>query len=122
MSHLFGRQHASSNRGNWGANSLGHEWHSAAGARIDLNQVNLAVFYRELNIHETKNVQTACEQFRLTFDFSDNLRRQAIRRKRTGAIRSEEHTSELQSLMRISYAVFCLKKKKTHYKIHIDLK
>src|SRR3546814_7896693 len=29
-----------------------------------------------------------------------------------GLIRSEEHTSELQSLMRISYAVFCLKKKK----------
>src|SRR3546814_9585064 len=28
--------------------------------------------------------------------------------------RSEEHTSELQSLMRISYAVFCLKKKKPH--------
>src|SRR3546814_4172874 len=36
--------------------------------------------------------------------------------------RSEEHTSELQSLMRISYAVFCLKKKNTYpavyYKIH----
>src|SRR3546814_4153709 len=30
--------------------------------------------------------------------------------------RSEEHTSELQSLMRISYAVFCLKKKKTKNK------
>src|SRR3546814_9998601 len=30
-------------------------------------------------------------------------------------IRSEEHTSELQSLMRISYAVFCLKKKTTHH-------
>src|SRR3546814_5804200 len=29
--------------------------------------------------------------------------------------RSEEHTSELQSLMRISYAVFCLKKTKTHH-------
>src|SRR3546814_9350063 len=29
--------------------------------------------------------------------------------------RSEEHTSELQSLMRISYAVFCLKKKKAQY-------
>src|SRR3546814_8365370 len=29
--------------------------------------------------------------------------------------RSEEHTSELQSLMRISYAVFCLKKKKQHH-------
>src|SRR3546814_5570929 len=30
-------------------------------------------------------------------------------------VRSEEHTSELQSLMRISYAVFCLKKKKPHH-------
>src|SRR3546814_4702324 len=34
-----------------------------------------------------------------------------IGRKRRDARRSEEHTSELQSLMRISYAVFCLKKK-----------
>src|SRR3546814_8921106 len=33
-------------------------------------------------------------------------------------IRSEEHTSELQSLMRISYAVFCLKKKKQNNYIH----
>src|SRR3546814_10908845 len=32
----------------------------------------------------------------------------------TLALRSEEHTSELQSLMRISYAVFCLKKKKSN--------
>src|SRR3546814_4384487 len=32
--------------------------------------------------------------------------------------RSEEHTSELQSLMRISYAVFCLKKKKTRTQNH----
>src|SRR3546814_9766122 len=35
--------------------------------------------------------------------------------------RSEEHTSELQSLMRISYAVFCLKKKKLH-KNHMSYK
>src|SRR3546814_6553679 len=42
--------------------------------------------------------------------------------------RSEEHTSELQSLMRISYAVFCLKKKKTNktstteeeYRLHVQ--
>src|SRR3546814_2191098 len=33
--------------------------------------------------------------------------------------RSEEHTSELQSLMRISYAVFCLKKKKNHNLLYI---
>src|SRR3546814_1080803 len=32
-------------------------------------------------------------------------------------LRSEEHTSELKSLMRISYAVFCLKKTKTQYKV-----
>src|SRR3546814_5800778 len=37
-----------------------------------------------------------------------------------GAMRSEEHTSELQSLMRISYAVFCLKKKKTPYTTSTD--
>src|SRR3546814_2297882 len=35
-----------------------------------------------------------------------------INRTPIGGTRSEEHTSELQSLMRISYAVFCLKKKK----------
>src|SRR3546814_7626966 len=34
-----------------------------------------------------------------------------INSKLNGGLRSEEHTSELQSLMRISYAVFCLKKK-----------
>src|SRR3546814_4721585 len=39
-----------------------------------------------------------------------------------GCRRSEEHTSELQSLMRISYAVFCLKKKKsTTITIHLVL-
>src|SRR3546814_4671462 len=41
-------------------------------------------------------------------------------------VRSEEHTSELQSLMRISYAVFCLKKKKyqnqhNYTKVHIKI-
>src|SRR3546814_7825301 len=38
-----------------------------------------------------------------------------------GAERSEEHTSELQSLMRISYAVFCLKKKKRQTNIKRDI-
>src|SRR3546814_4405647 len=45
---------------------------------------------------------TTCEPSKET------LRRSGNRRN----VRSEEHTSELQSLMRISYAVFCLKKKK----------
>src|SRR3546814_9329232 len=34
--------------------------------------------------------------------------------------RSEENTSELQSLMRTSYAVFCLQKKRTHIKVHLQ--
>src|SRR3546814_9667021 len=34
-------------------------------------------------------------------------------------IRSEEHTSEIQSLMRISYAVFCLKKKKSPHTLQV---
>src|SRR3546814_7680208 len=41
------------------------------------------------------------------FDDADAFERLRIRQRR----RSEEHTSDLQSLMRISYAVFCLKKK-----------
>src|SRR3546814_2128905 len=41
--------------------------------------------------------------------------RREQRRRRAGlGLRSEEHTSELQSLMRISYAVFCLQKKKAY--------
>src|SRR3546814_8367783 len=64
----------------------------------------------------------------LMLDFHSLLRyamslrqlREIVQRQRSAAhtivlvgARSEEHTSELQSLMRISYAVFCLKKKKT---------
>src|SRR3546814_9581543 len=41
--------------------------------------------------------------------------RELVLRSRHVEERSEEHTSELQSLMRISYAVFCLKKKKKSY-------
>src|SRR3546814_4396260 len=68
------------------------------------------------------------------FDMSD-LDRHQLGPARPGVIghaqqggvpqaRSEEHTSELQSLMRISYAVFCLKKKKTKLELlilHIQL-
>src|SRR3546814_2762895 len=39
---------------------------------------------------------------------------------RVHLVRSEEHTSELQSLMRISYAVFCLKTKKNKYELHSE--
>src|SRR3546814_9094409 len=48
-------------------------------------------------------------------DFSPYIAK--IKASGADSVRSEEHTSELQSLMRISYAVFCLKKKKTHSQI-----
>src|SRR3546814_9523200 len=48
-----------------------------------------------------------CDVWIAATELADDLRDQ----------RSEEHTSELQSLMRISYAVFCLKKKKTEHTV-----
>src|SRR3546814_8746407 len=45
-------------------------------------------------------------------------RRKGLAHAADGAFRSEEHTSELQSLMRISYAVFCLKNKKKNININ----
>src|SRR3546814_2804550 len=45
---------------------------------------------------------------------------QTARRLRSAAVRSEEHTSELQSLMRTSYAVFCWKKNKTEVPAHSE--
>src|SRR3546814_8426031 len=50
-----------------------------------------------------RRVPAACIVVHLRTHVSDRLRREVVR--------SEEHTSELQSLMRISYAVFCLNKK-----------
>src|SRR3546814_2305231 len=50
-----------------------------------------------------------------------SLRRSLHRSSALPEQRSEEHTSELQSLMRISYAVFCLKKKKHKKPFHLKL-
>src|SRR3546814_2762583 len=72
-----------------------------------------------------RRIGFAGEQLRLSFQ-AENRSRQLHRKPPFRAVsatppyafarteRSEEHTSELQSLMRISYAVFCLKKKTTN--------
>src|SRR3546814_7419257 len=65
-------------------------------------------------------VRNGCRNSGYAFHARDPFTRQhhLIRRAKTREWkRSEEHTSELQSLMRISYAVFCLKKKKLRYNI-----
>src|SRR3546814_6334315 len=77
--------------------------HRLAGARLALHQQRAAE--RDRRVHRDLQVlggDIGAGTFK--------LHRAAFPIK---AWRSEEHTSELQSLMRISYAVFCLKKKKT---------
>src|SRR3546814_9163853 len=63
-------------------------------------------------IDKDSSVNEHIEQMRLSATKALMTRRDTII---VCSVRSEEHTSELQSLMRISYAVFCLKKKKTNY-------
>src|SRR3546814_10617313 len=57
------------------------------------------------------------------FPAAERCRGAALQLGVQAAPRSEEHTSELQSLMRISYAVFCLQKKKNQDKtlLHLDV-
>src|SRR3546814_3080678 len=62
------------------------------------------------NTSSASRTRPASASSRPRFIDPSNIRRSSSSRK---SWRSEEHTSELQSLMRISYAVFCLKKKKT---------
>src|SRR3546814_8624879 len=58
------------------------------------------------------NERLAADALRYASELARTRRFQHSREPRGATPRSEEHTSELQSLMRISYAVFCLKKKK----------
>src|SRR3546814_1177098 len=57
---------------------------------------------------------SARAEFVLFDVFYEDGSRSSNRKVPASELRSEEHTSELQSLMRISYAVFCLKKKKKY--------
>src|SRR3546814_8772713 len=80
--------------------------------------------YLSLNKECNESDLLKCIKSALTQWTPRNLSGTRLSYRPSGGFRSEEHTSELQSLMRISYAVFCLKKKKntqnTEYK-HRDL-
>src|SRR3546814_8226832 len=76
----------------WGATFTMKEVEKALGRPVDFTVAN-----------DYRTVSEALDQ---------GLSIAAVRRRCKALKRSEEHTSELQSLMRISYAVFCLKKKR----------
>src|SRR3546814_2930239 len=72
----------------------------AAGHWLDILPANVGLRAEAISNHAAVlHPRQDCLHFRM------------IEAEQSCAIRSEEHTSELQSLMRISYAVFCLKKK-----------
>src|SRR3546814_2107717 len=83
---------------------------------VDASRV-LAAQARRRRDADSKRQRTRCRRGGLRRTFrsgaapAERRRRRRARGARQCAVRSEEHTSELQSLMRISYAVFCLKQK-----------
>src|SRR3546814_3934883 len=77
--------------------------------RRDVAKTNMAPLRRWAPVGQRLHAKVPCGHWR-TMTFLAALRCDRI--DASCILRSEEHTSELQSLMRISYAVFCLKKKK----------
>src|SRR3546814_9019507 len=82
-------------------------FHPASGHHGSCDQWVLTLLMRILIVEDEPNLG---RQLRSTLEGASTATRLARK------TRSEEHTSELQSLMRISYAVFCLKKKKNSKK------
>src|SRR3546814_3925970 len=82
-----------------------------------LRSRHLGFVFQDFNVLSAlsawENVELACNLGGTTGSKARD-RAAHLRCTPAGTHRSEEHTSELQSLMRISYAVFCLKKKTTH--------
>src|SRR3546814_6329832 len=90
---------------------------SREGARRHGSFTELLAGIKLAKAHDAED-RYAAEYLGATRDIRRQVLRHTGERTRT---RSEEHTSELQSLMRISYAVFCLKKKNNHTIQHMNL-
>src|SRR3546814_7068880 len=69
---------------------------------LTYDELNAALPQDEMSSEQIEDIMSAISDMGINIVESDE------------DVRSEEHTSELQSLMRISYAVFCLKKKNNH--------
>src|SRR3546814_7342265 len=95
-----------------------------AGERIVVNAALIAAYQAASSPHSIRALRSDLEAFdlwcrrhnRIALPASPETVADYLDGRAEKGSRSEEHTSELQSLMRISYAVFCLKKKKTHNK------
>src|SRR3546814_3868740 len=85
-----------------------HDTLSDAAERIGSEDFRWAVLAMQIQAEVGGNLAELLDQVASTM-------RERSRMRGEVKARSEEHTSELQSLMRISYAVFCLKKKSNHY-------
>src|SRR3546814_7706554 len=85
-------------------------------AYADRDALKISVFMNVFNVHSNRSPVSGTVQSVNYFAgqfFNAALDKASLQNERNA--RSEEHTSELQSLMRISYAVFCLKKKNKKY-------
>src|SRR3546814_3581204 len=91
-----------------------HRVETAAGIDVlaQCRVIGVDVF-AQIRVIDRGHMRFICER-QCDADTAADIAEQAEQRRAVTA-RSEEHTSELQSLMRISYAVFCLKKKKTQH-------
>src|SRR3546814_10752847 len=91
----------------------------AEGARLPVVWYLSGLTCTHANVTEKGEFRRACAELGLIFVAPDTSPRgEGVPDDPEGAYdRSEEHTSELQSLMRISYAVFCLKKKNNQHNI-----
>src|SRR3546814_5637056 len=95
----------------WLTGRAGDLQYDAVGvAQID-RPLGSVVFFLEVDARAAQSLAPRIERGIITY--GERIVRQ-IRYAGEAFFRSEEHTSELQSLMRISYAVLCLKQKKDH--------
>src|SRR3546814_7713318 len=83
--------------------------HEAVSPGVDEEAAKAALRAEGLNARGLADALAELKSMRVSRRMPQNL---VLGCDQTLSLRSEEHTSELQSLMRISYAVFCLKKKK----------
>ena len=83
---LLTRHHARRDGGHGVADDFGDERHGAARARVDLQHVDLVTLDRELNVHESDNVQRTRDIRRLPLQLAQRLRVERMRRKGARAV------------------------------------